>query len=68
MSLPLVIWAIFDGSFSLVSWGLKCFPPYVDVGSFDLGSRCPPPPPPPYVGVGLFDWGSKCLPSYISVG
>ena len=53
MSLPLVIWAIFDGSFSLVSWGLKCFPPYVDVGSFDLGSKCLPTPP--YVAVGLFD-------------
>ena len=44
---PIVMWAIFDGSFSSVSWGLKCLPPYADVGSFDWGSKCLPP----YVGV-----------------
>ena len=33
--LPLVIWAIFARSLESVSWGLKCLPPFVDVGLLD---------------------------------
>ena len=36
---PRVMWEIFDGSFDSVSWGLKCLPLYVDVGSFDRGLK-----------------------------
>ena len=61
---PRVMWAIFDGSFGLVSWGLKCLPLYVDVGSFDWGLKCLPL----YVDVGSFDRGLKCLPLYVDVG
>ena len=60
MSPPLVMWAIFVGSFRLVSWGLKCLPPFVDVRPFYWGSKCLTT----FVGIGLLNWGSKCLPSY----
>ena len=40
---PLVMWAIFVGSFRLISWGLKCLPPYL--GQF---SKCLSP----FVGMG----------------
>ena len=43
------MWAIFDGSFDLVSWGLKCLSPYVDVRS--SGLMCLRP----YVDVRSFD-------------
>ena len=61
MSSPLVMWQIFVRSFRLVSWGLKCLPPFMDVGPFDWGSKYLPP----FVCIGLFDWGSKCLPPFV---
>ena len=63
VSPPLVIWAIFDGSFRSVYWGLKYLPPYVGVGSFNWDSKCLPP----HVGIGLFDLRLKCLPLYVGV-
>ena len=39
---PFVMWTIFVGSFRSVSWGLKCLPPFVDVGPFDWDSKCLP--------------------------
>ena len=37
--------------------GLKCLPPFVDVGLFDWGLKCLPS----FVDVRLFDWGLKCF-------
>ena len=37
------MWAIFVRSFRLVSWGLKCLPPVVDVRPIDWGSKGLPP-------------------------
>ena len=38
--LPLVMYAIFVRSLGSVSWGLKCLPPFVDVGFPNWGSKC----------------------------
>ena len=51
MSPPLVIWAISIGSLVSVSWGLKCLPLFVDVGSLDWGLKCFPI----FVDVGSLD-------------
>ena len=42
---------------------LKCLPPYVDVGSFNWGSKCLPL----YVVAWLLDWDLKCLPLFMDV-
>ena len=75
-----MICTIFLGSFKSMSWGLKCLPPFVDVGSFDWGSKCLLSYVgawlfgwglkclPPFVGVWLFTWGLKCLPPFVDVG
>ena len=43
--------------------GLKCLPPFVDVGLFDQGLKCLFP----FVGIGLLDWGLKHLPPFVGV-
>ena len=58
------MWAIFDGSFDSMSWGLKCLLPNVNVGSFDWGLKCLPL----YRDFGSFEWGLKCLPLCVDVG
>ena len=45
VSRPLVMRTIFVGSLGSVSWGLKCLPPFVDVGLLGYGLKYLPPPP-----------------------
>ena len=45
------MWEIFVRSLRLASWGLKCLPPFMDVGPFDWGSKSLPS----FVGIELID-------------
>ena len=42
MSAHLVMWKIFVGLLGLVSWGLKCLPPFVGIKLLDWGLKCLP--------------------------